>query len=43
MHRERSSKSEEKMWSQIYNDAGSNGEKRQRPERMIEGWGNKKM
>lgn len=43
MHEERSSKREEKIWSQIYNEVGSTGEKRQRPERMKEGWGNKKM
>lgn len=42
MHEERISEREERMWSQIYNEAGSNGEKRQRPERIKDRCGNKK-
>lgn len=37
MHEEGGSIKEEKMWSQIYNEAGSTGEKR-----MKEAWRNKK-
>ena len=45
MHEERSSekKGEERMWSQIYNEAGSTGERRQRSEGKKEGRGDKKM
>ena len=40
---EQREKGEERMWSQMYNEAGSTGESRQGSERKKEGRGDKKM